>query len=389
VRARTNVHAAEDREVNKNNALFAAGCAKLGIKAKRFELNMQGCIGCGFCSAGCAYDAKRGTLVTFVPDAVARGVRLVHHAYVDRIEYEGGRARAVVGRVEPTRPGSRPNAVEPGDLRVDAKLVLVCAGAIESPALLLRSAHPDPADRIGRGLVLHPSFPMVGRAPFEVAGHKGIEGTMYADHFAASDGFYFECLFWHPLYGAAVLPGFVAAHFEMMLAFRRLFGFGAMLVDESADDNRVVLEGTRAQIRYRLTESDAARMRKAAKIGVEILFAAGAEEAWLASEEALGPLPSAHFHDASQAVHTQALRFLPHRTTLTSAHPQSTLKMGADPARSVLNARGETHAVPNVVVCDSSAFPTSCGANPMIAIMTMARYQGRRIAAEAARYGLA
>jgi len=62
--------------------------------------------------------------------------------------------------------------------------------------------------------------------------------------------------------------------------------------------------------------------------------------------------------------------------------------MGADPRRATLNARGETHAVRNVVVCDSSAFPGSCGANPMISIMTMARYQAKRIAAESARYDL-
>jgi choline dehydrogenase-like flavoprotein len=42
--------------------------------------------------------------------------------------------------------------------------------------------------------------------------------------------------------------------------------------------------------------------------------------------------------------------------------------------------------VRHLIVCDSSAFPDSCGANPMISIMTMARYQGRRIAAELARY---
>ena len=32
--------------------------------------------------------------------------------------------------------------------------------------------------------------------------------------------------------------------------------------------------------------------------------------------------------------------------------------------------------------------PNSCGANPMVSIMTMARYQGIRIAGELARYGL-
>ena len=34
----------------------------------------------------------------------------------------------------------------------------------------------------------------------------------------------------------------------------------------------------------------------------------------------------------------------------------------------------------------ASSFPTSCGVNPMVAILTLARYQGRRIAAEWARY---
>ncbi len=286
VRARMNVHAPPDREVNRNNQLFAAGCRTLGIRTRTFELNMQGCVGCGFCSAGCAYDAKRGALVTWMPDALARGVTLVHHADVKRLEYHGGRATGVVADVAPTRPGSRPNSMKPGALRVRAKLVVVAAGAVETPSLLQRSGHPDPYDRLGRGLVLHPSLPMVGLSVTEVAGHRGIEGSMYSDHFAESDGFYYECLFGHPLYGAAVLPGFGTDHFELMLAFRRLFGFGAMLIDESADDNRVSWDGLkeRTRIDYRLTEADAHRFRKAAIHGVQILFAAGAREAWLTGE---------------------------------------------------------------------------------------------------------
>jgi choline dehydrogenase-like flavoprotein len=390
VRTRMNVHTPSDAEVNRNNLLFAKGCEALGIRTKKFELNMQGCVGCGFCTAGCAYDAKRGALVTYVPDALQCGVRLIHHACVERIEYEDGQATGVRVMVEPTRAGSRNNSIEAGALRVKAKLVIVAAGAIESPALLLRSGHPDPHGVIGRDLVLHPSLPMIGRADAEVLGHRGVEGSMYSDHFAETDGYYFECLFGHPLYGAAVLPGIGPAHFALMRSFRRLFGFGAMLVDDSAPDNRVRWDALteRPVIEYRLTRSDAARLRKAAETGVRVLFAAGAEEAWLASEEPLGPLPSAHFHAAEEAVHAQRLRFLPHQTTLTSAHAQASVKMGADPQRALLDSRGETRGARNLVVCDASAFPASCGANPMISIMTLARYQGRRIAAEAARYGL-
>jgi choline dehydrogenase-like flavoprotein len=59
--------------------------------------------------------------------------------------------------------------------------------------------------------------------------------------------------------------------------------------------------------------------------------------------------------------------------------------MGEDPATSVVDSRGRSHHVRDLVVCDSSVFPESCGANPMLSIMTLARYQGRRIAAELGR----
>ncbi|MED5463309.1 MAG: GMC oxidoreductase, partial [Myxococcota bacterium] len=73
---------------------------------------------------------------------------------------------------------------------------------------------------------------------------------------------------------------------------------------------------------------------------------------------------------------------------ITSAHPQATVGLGEDPRTSMLNSRSESHWIRNLVVCDSSAFPTSCGANPMVSIMTMARYQGMRIARELQRYDL-
>jgi len=59
--------------------------------------------------------------------------------------------------------------------------------------------------------------------------------------------------------------------------------------------------------------------------------------------------------------------------------------MGEDPTTSVVDSRGRSHHVRNLVVCDSSVFPDSCGANPMLSIMTLARYQGQRIAAELGR----
>jgi choline dehydrogenase-like flavoprotein len=393
VKSRLNIHEPEDAEVNDNNRLFAEGCRALGIRARKFELNMRGCVGCGFCFAGCAYDAKQGTLVTYVPDAIARGVQLVHHCEVERLEFdERDGAPQVVGalaRISPTREGSRPNSLPVGEVRFRARLVIVSAGAIGSPALLHRSHHPDPSDVLGRGLVIHPSLPVIGVHEQKVTNVTGIEGTMYSDHFVESHGFLMECLFAHPSTGAALLPSFGPEHFELMKKLPHVTGFGSMLLDSSVPENRVVWNESerRPAIHYRLPSDDRPRFRFAVQKGVEVMFASGAKEVLLPSEERLGPLELPRFKNAAEAVHCQSLAFARDATILAGSHCQATVKMGADPKNSVVNSRCESHQVRNLLVCDGSSFPGSCGANPMVSILTLARYQGRRIAAELSRYG--
>lgn len=392
VRARTGVAAPPESAINDNNRVLERGCRARGIATRRFELNMRDCLGCGFCAEGCAYDRKQGTLVTYVPDAVSRGVRLIHHCDIDRLTFAsraGGLAvTGATGRVRPTLQGSRRNTTTAGAVHIVAPMVIVCAGAIETPVLLQRSSHPDPNALLGRGLILHPGLPIVGVMAAPLANYSGITGTIYSDHFYETHGFYYECLFGHPVYGSLVLPLLGSEHFDLMRQFDRIAGFGVMLVDSPASVNRVewhAPSGTR-RIMYQLSGPDRERLRFAARTGVEIMFAAGAHEVLLPSSESIGPLRSPRFRSPAEALHCAALAFGPHQTTLTSSHCQATVKMGEDMSRSMINSRGESHYVRNLLVCDSSAFPDSCGANPMLSIMTMARYQGRRIAGELARY---
>lgn len=365
IRQRINVMMPLDEQVNDNNRLFAEGCASRGITTKRFQLNMRDCIGCGFCAAGCAYDRKQGTMITYIADALARGVELIHHCSIEHIDYkkQGSRLRAtgVRGRIRRTAAGSLPNSYSPGSLEIHAKLILVCAGSIESPLLLLRSEHPDPHQIIGRGLVLHPSLSIVGIMDHELTNYRGITGTYYSDHFLESDNFYYECLFGHPIYAASVLPFIGPEHFELMLNFSRLAGFGVMLVDSTDMDNRVEWDRIRGQKRiiYCLTEDDKRRLRTAAKVGVEIMFAAGANEVLLPSEEPVGPLSAPRFRAMDEAKYCDELRFVPIQTTITSSHCQASVKMGEERERSIINSRGEAHDVDNLIVCDSSSFPTS------------------------------
>lgn len=392
VRRRCNVHEPSDAETNDNNRLFKQGCRNANVSVRKFELNMQGCVGCGFCGQGCAYDAKRGTLVTYIQDALRAGVKLVHHCEIERLMLEDSqkekRATGAVGTVAETRKGSRPNSVAPGPVEFHAQLVIVSAGAIESPVLLQRSGVADPYDRIGRGLVLHPSLPIAGIFERQLTNYRGITGTYYSDHYYREHGFMIECLFDHPIDAAIALPGFGAEHFDFMHAYDRLGGFGSMLVDTPSDYNRVSWnESARApDIRYRLVNDDKRRLRYAAARMVEIMFAAGAREAMLTSHEPITPRGNAVFQSEKEAGLCERLAFLPNETLVSSAHAQASVKMSEDPRLGSLNSRGEVHDTKGLLVCDSSAFPTSCGANPMIAIMTLARYQGKRIAAEQTRY---
>ena len=179
------------------------------------------------------------------------------------------------------------------------------------------------------------------------------------------------------------------SHFELMRRVRRLATFGAMLLDTVGADNRVVWDAAagRTRIHYRLSPADRKRLAFAAEKSVEAMFAAGAREVLLPSEEPLPALATPWFTRPSQAALCRGLRF-DDRTVLGSSHCQGTAKMGADPATSVVDARGESHQIRNLIVCDSSVFPGSCGVNPMLSILTLARYQGRRLVAERARYGL-
>lgn len=390
LKRRLNIQRVRDGELNENNSIFEAACAAAGIPSQRWERNVRDCAGCGFCDQGCAYDAKQGCDRTYVPDAIARGAQLIHSFDIGSITIERRHgvltASGAAGRVRTPERGSRPNSVAAGLLHVRAKLVVLAAGAIADPVLMLRSGVPDPNGVIGRGLILHPALPVAGIMDRPISNYRGAPGVSYSRHYAASHGFSLEVSFGHPVYGSTIFPFFGAEHFALMKNYTRLAAFGVMLVDSVDPKNRVEVTPATTRIHYRLSDADRERMRFAAERAVELMFDGGAHEVVLPSNEPIGPLPVPRFRRVADAVHVRELKFVPHRTMITSSHCQATVKMSEDVRLGAINSRCESHSVRNLVVCDAASFPASCGVNPMLAIMALARYQGRRIAAEWDRY---
>ena len=107
---------------------------------------------CGYCNAGCQQGCKRSTLKTYLEDAAAHDGRFVVGAYVERVLVEHGRTRGVEAVVDGPDGATQ--------LTVDAPTVVVAAGGIESPALLLRSGIGGPA--VGKHLTVHPAWLVTG-----------------------------------------------------------------------------------------------------------------------------------------------------------------------------------------------------------------------------------
>ncbi|MFN8644941.1 MAG: NAD(P)-dependent oxidoreductase, partial [Candidatus Binatia bacterium] len=131
-------------EVNALNDKIRIGCEKLGYRGFVTNHNREHCTQSGFCLLGCPFDAKQSMLITYVPAAAQAGARIYANCAVRRLVAEAGRVRRVEGEVVDAlgRPRHR--------FTVRAQVVVLCAGAINSPALLLASGLADRHGRVGQ-----------------------------------------------------------------------------------------------------------------------------------------------------------------------------------------------------------------------------------------------
>ncbi len=159
-----------EERVNENNRLFRAGCEALGWTCRPLRLAASSdCNGCGFCNLGCWNGSKKSTLEVHIPRAVASGVHLIPNCHVAQVSESGVLAEALAAPL-----GSIAGSVPAGPLEISAKLVVLAAGAINSPAILLRSKLPRRSPALGRFLTLHPALTLNALMPRDVCGFRGI-----------------------------------------------------------------------------------------------------------------------------------------------------------------------------------------------------------------------
>ncbi len=363
----------QPHEVNALNNKIREGCEKLGYHGLVTNHNRENCTLSGFCLLGCPFDAKQSMLITYVPAADRAGARIYANCPVRRLVAEAGRVRRIEAEVVDAlgRPRHR--------LVVEPQVVVLSAGAINSPQILLSSGIANSSGQVGRNLHLHPSVVLSGVYDEDIYGYRGIPQSYYVDEFIdlekdPDSGYIIMPVYGFPVATATMLPSFGADHFQLMKSFHRMVGILVLMHDQSSGEVRLDRHG-RPEIRYRVEPREKKLFLEGMAHCAEILFASGAREVIIPYEPGLRLKPG----DDLGAIAARGLE--PNQIQLASTHPQSTCRMGENPRRSVVSSYCQSHDLKNLFICDMGVFPSSLGAPPQISTAAIADRTARYIAA--------
>ena len=373
-----NVHFLESGLINENNRLFLEGCRRLNYQVQQFPVNLKGCAGSSLCNLGCPNQAKQGTDRVQLPRAERNGVEVVTRCEVLRIS-----EKTIFARVHAKQAVAKgePSSWEPGEYQIEAKVIVVCAGAIHSPALLMRSGWAKKLPKLGHGFTCHPAIIMVAEHNRPITNFVGHPKSFYLDQFAESERFLLETCMYFPFTTAKALAGFGEEHSRFMRAFPRLQMILVLACDKVDPHNRVTIDRAgRPVVHYRFTPGVVSGLVQGAITSAKIFFAAGAVRVHL---------PIARFPTVESA-ETERLNqiaqqpdFKTGKLPISAAHLQGGCAMGRSPADSVTDAHGRVHGIPWLFVADASLFPDSLEINPYLTIMALADRVAETIRKEA------
>ncbi|MGZ6869387.1 MAG: FAD-dependent oxidoreductase [Frankiaceae bacterium] len=325
----------------------------------------------GYAGYGDQTGAKQGTLNTFLQDAVDAGAQVLVRTRVQRVLVADGRAVGVTGTFADPATGATTLVT------IRAPHVVLACGALETPALLLRSGIGGPA--VGRNLKLHPAVGVAGIYAEPQASWWGPPQAAILDEFAGKDadgtgayGYLIEGIQHSLGLIAATVPWNSAAESKELISKLGRTSFFVGLTQDRGAGTVTIDEAGNAEHRYPLDdELDRKHVYEALESMIRLHEAAGAQEVLIACP-GLRLWHRGEDLDAFIAdVRTRPLGF--GGVPMFSGHQMGSARMGTDPVTSVAQPTGELHDVAGVWIGDTSAFPTCSGVNPMVSCMALAR----------------
>jgi choline dehydrogenase-like flavoprotein len=332
----------------------------VGVKLDEKNPRASACIRCNTCDGfPCLVNAKSDAQVCAVDPALQHSnVTLLTNAKAEKLETDAsGRS---VSKVIVSRNGARQE--------FSADVVVVSCGAINSAALLLRSAnerHPrglaNGSDQVGRNYMGHTNSVLM-------AVSKCPNPTIFQKTLGVND-FYFASKEWEYPMGHISFVGKLDGDtlkagappltpgFTLELMAQHSLDFWLTSEDLPDPNNRVTVNSKGEIVLTYKPNNEEGHKRLIAKL-----------KSLMQQQSKC----SVHGHDCHQGLFARSL-FVGQRIPLAGvAHQNGTIRFGRDPQTSALDTNCKAHELDNLYVVDGSFFPSSAAVNPALTIMANA-----------------
>ncbi len=302
------------------------------------------CGQCGFCHQGCFNRSKASMDVTYLQSAARSGAEIRAECFAHAFDRNSsGAISAVVYKHDGK------------DISQKCRAVFLCAGAVETPRLLLHAGLANSSGQVGRNFMAHVATQVWGTFAEEVRCYRGFPASLITEDFirpADADfagGYLVQSL------------GIVPVTFAGQVVKERKL-WGKPLLDYLQQYNHVAGIGINgdclpdANNFLELSdELDGRGMRKPL-----IHFSMTRNESKMRDHADRTMRGVWNAADASDIWTCNRL-----------AHTIGTCRMGTDRSHSVVDPYGQSFDIPNLWISDNSAFPSALAANPALTIMAL------------------
>ena len=346
----------------KNNWAFRRGVEKLGWKWQKNKRNQKHCVGTNDCVSGCPTGAKQSTALTWVPRFLKAGGTLLTRFKVKKINTQGTRVSGVSGKLLHTST--------PVSFHIQAKNVIVCCGAVQTPLLLQRSKlHTSP--HLGKHFTVHPNVKVAALFDDPIKSMKGVHQAWQCTEFKDE--------------GILLAPGGVplavltqcfsqvGQSLSEKMRLAPYIATGGLLVDDS--QSGYVKAGWFGwdHVRYDVNDFDQNRFIRGVQLMAELYFEAGARKVYTP----FSSHPTLDHPDQIKRLTQLAPKV--EYTEYFTAHLMGTCRMDGREEQGVVDANGKVHGIDGLYVADASVMPSTIGVNPQVTIMALAREIGQRL----------
>lgn len=402
-------------EHNFGNSTLLEGARRLGMAGHVVPQNTGSKRHfCGSCIYGCPSTTKQGPANNWFPDAAAHGAEFIEGCLVDEVIFSTDQTATGVKAIWTSRDRKTTRA-----LTINAKRVVIAAGTLSSPLVLLRSGLTNP--HIGANLYLHPTNTTWGVWKQRTDPWDGAMLTSAVTSLEDQDGLHhgvkLEVTCAHPGLGLLTYPWRATESLQALAgndksgallhsalrfkidAAKHGHAVGFIAITRDQDTGRVYMDPKdasrqRLRVAYTTSARDRAKVLEGNLANARLMFTMGAHEIDTGhTGTSRFVRPSAR--DASKTQHDDAAAFdswlaeiraaglsSPDPVTLGSAHQMGTCRMSSTPKTGVVDSRGRVWGTKGLYVADSSCFPTASGVNPMVTTMGIAEWVSRGIVNE-------